>query len=231
MSIINCKQDLFGDIMIKKGKIFILALIALLSFSIASVSAIDVYLGETVELGGSCTSDYVYLFVTGPNLPSNGANPDNIYEAVVSGDDSTFVTVSAFNNRWSYKWDTRTSDGNPDAGVYTFYASERPVGRNDLSGVEYSSKTVRLLDPSISVSGVSSSENPEYYISSGTQAETESPTVSATKVVTSVPTTARVTEMVTATATATPAAGFPPVLLILSVVLSVFLVALRKERS
>jgi len=231
MPIINCKPDLFGALMIKTGKIFIITLVVFLFLNIASASTIDAYLGETVEIRGSCTSDYVYLFVTGPNLPSNGANPDNIYEGVVTGDESSFVTISAFNNRWSYKWDSRTSDGNPDAGVYTFYAAERPVGRNDLSGVEYSAKSVRLLDPSISVSGVSSSENPEYYISSGTQAETESPTVSATRVVTSVPTTARVTEMATATATATPAAGFPPVLLILSVVLSVFLVVLREKRS
>ncbi|WP_421908236.1 hypothetical protein [Methanolacinia petrolearia] len=216
--------------MIKHVKLFTMAVLIFISLNIAAVSAVDeVYLGNSVDLRGSCTSDYIYLFVTGPNLPSNGANPENIHEEVVSGDESTFVVVKAFNNRWSYTWDSRTGDGVPDAGIYTFYAVERPLGRNDLSGAEYSARSVKLIDPSISVSSMSSSENSGYSISSETQEKTATPT--ATKKVTTSPTTVKATQLITATPTVTPAAGIPSVILILSLVLSLFIVISGKRRS
>ena len=223
-------MDLFGDKMKKSIKLFAIAILIFISLSTAAVSAVyEVYPGEIVDLRGSCTSDYVYLFVTGPNLPSNGGNPENIYEGVVSGDPSSFVRVSVFNNRWSYKWDTRTADGVPDTGTYTFYAVEKPQGRSDLSGERYSVQTIRLLDPYVSVSGTSSSENSGYYISSETQEKTATPTATATKKVTARPTTVKATKLITATPTATPAAGIPPVILILSLFMSIFLVVYRKR--
>ncbi|WP_148222219.1 hypothetical protein [Methanolacinia petrolearia] len=216
--------------MIKHVILFTMAFLIFISLNIAAVSAVDeVYLGNSVDLRGSCTSDYIYLFVTGPNLPSNGANPENIHEEVVSGDESTFVVVKAFNNRWSYTWDSKTGDGVPDAGIYTFYAVERPLGRYDLSGAEYSARSVKLIDPSISVTGISSSDNSGYSISSETQEKTATPT--ATKKVTTSPTTVKATQLITVTPTATPAAGIPPVILILSLVLSLFIVISGKRRS
>lgn len=230
MPVINCQLDLFGDKMIKHVILFTMAFLIFISLNIAAVSAVDeVYLGNSVDLRGSCTSDYIYLFVTGPNLPSNGANPENIHEEVVSGDESTFVVVKAFNNRWSYTWDSKTGDGVPDAGIYTFYAVERPLGRYDLSGAEYSARSVKLIDPSISVTGISSSDNSGYSISSETQEKTATPT--ATKKVTTSPTTVKATQLITVTPTATPAAGIPPVILILSLVLSLFIVISGKRRS
>ncbi len=207
-------------------------LVIFLSITTGAVSAVDVYMGDSVDLGGSCTSDYIYLFVIGPNLPSNGANPEDIHEEVVTGSPSSFVTVSAFNNRWSYTWDTKTSGGNPDAGTYTFYAVERPLGRNDLSGADYSTKTVTLLDPSISVSGVSSSkDNTDYSGSPDNQEITESVTDSKTKESTMVQTINPVTEKVTGTVTGTPATGIPFVLLIFSVVMSFLFVLARGKIS
>ena len=232
MPVINCQLDLFGDKMIKHVILFTMAFLIFISLNIAAVSAVDeVYLGNSVDLRGSCTSDYIYLFVTGPNLPSNGANPENIHEEVVSGDESTFVVVKAFNNRWSYTWDSKTGDGVPDAGIYTFYAVERPLGRYDLSGAEYSARSVKLIDPSISVTGISSSDNSGYSISSETQEKIATPTPTATKKVTARPTTVKATELITATPTETPAAGIPPVVLILSLVLSLFIVISGKKRS
>jgi len=208
------------------GKKFYLLLIAIIFLSLiaGTASAYDVYLGESVDLGGSCTSDYVYLFMTGPNLPSNGANPEDIREEVVTGDSSSFVTVSAFRNRWTYKWDTNTASGIPDAGTYIFYAVEKPAGRYDLSGVEYSVKTVKLIDPSVSVTGVSSTlESPEQPVSSETSDVTQSPakTGEATPVPAGTPQNEKTSDA--AGATDIPATGIPPVLLVVSIILSFFL--------
>lgn len=236
MLIINSQLRALGDIVINFSKKYLssVILVILLSITTGAVSAFDVYLGESVDLGGSCTSDYIYLFIIGPNLPSNGANPEDIYEEVVTGSPSSFVTVSAFNNRWSYTWDTKTAGGNPDAGTYTFYAVERPLGRNDLSGADYSTKTVTLLDPSISVSGTSSSkENTEYSISSGNPEETGAFIVPVTEEGTPVPSAISVTGDITETIAKTeiPATGIPPVLLILSVFMSFFIVLARGKIS
>lgn len=221
-------------IMNNSGKKFNLLLLSLILLSViaGTVSAYDVYLGESVELGGSCTSDYVYLFLTGPNLPSNGANPEDIREEVVTGDPSTFVTVSAFRNRWTYKWDTNTASGIPDAGTYAFYAVERPFGRYDLSGAEYSVKTVKLIDPSISVTGVSSTlDNPEQPVSKETGSVTQVPT--KTKEATPVPATTTPNEETPDAAgfAETPATGCPPFSIVVSIVLSLFFIMLTRSRS
>ena len=216
-------------------KLLFLSAVSIIIFSMIScpVSALEIYPGESVDLRGSCTSDYVYLFITGPNLPSNGANPEDIYEEVVTGSPSSFVKVDAFNNRWSYTWDTKTSGGNPDTGTYTFFAGEKPVGRHDLSGVEYSTKTVRLLDPSVSVSGVSSfpegtdkSVYPEkpVFEDEPSAAKTTTP-VSPTLL------TAEGTSETTPGVTGTPATGISPALLILSLVVSSIIIPVRKKRA
>lgn len=233
MPIINCLLNSFANIM---KKITITSILTIFLFlNIAAASAVDVYVGESVKIRGSCTSDYVYLFVTGPNLPSNGGNPEDIFEEVITGDSSSFVRVSAFNNGWSYTWDTKSSGGNPDVGTYVFYAVERPVGMHDLGGVDYSTKIVKLLDPSISVSGVSSSkDNVEYSISSENQKETESFTDLKTKEPTTVPTTVSATAKITETVTeipATPVAGIPPVVLIVSLVVSFALILVKGNKS
>ena len=50
------------------------------------------FLGEEITLSGENTdSETVYLFVTGPNIPSAGANLVDLLP-VVEGDASTFTT-------------------------------------------------------------------------------------------------------------------------------------------
>ncbi len=68
----------------------------------------------------------VYLYITGPNLPPNGAKLDSPHTPVVDGDPATFTvtTYSVIMNEWTYSWKT---EGLAD-GTYTVYASLKPYG-------------------------------------------------------------------------------------------------------
>lgn len=208
-----------------------------LTTSIPAVSAIDAYIGDTVDLGGGATADYVYLFITGPNLPPNGANPEDIDEEVVTGSPSSFVRATVINNRWSYKWDTRTAGGTPDPGTYVFYAVDKPAGRYDLSGTEYSAVSVVLKDPSISSASVGTSgagESPYVVVE---ETETSSTDKEAGNAYPEETTVAVYTEQTplrtpddtpTPTPTPTPAAGVPLFILLISMIAAIMWVSLRK---
>jgi len=99
------------------------------------------YVGEEITLSGTCTeSDTVYLFMTGPNLGSEGVNPETLerlnnadpLEVDVEGDDT-----------WSYDWETGNL-GALEAGGYTIYAVSEPRDRNNLSGAKYATATIQL---------------------------------------------------------------------------------------
>lgn len=130
----------------------VLTLFLCVIFFLSSVSGLAVYLGDTVELSGGATADSVYLFITGPNLPSNGVSPDDVSSAVATGVPSSFTKVNVNNNRWKYKWDTNAAGGTLDYGNYVLYAVNTPSGRNDLSGKEYSYTQITLVNPSVSTS-------------------------------------------------------------------------------
>ncbi|WOX58704.1 MEMAR_RS02690 family S-layer glycoprotein [Methanoculleus receptaculi] len=110
------------------------------------------YIGEEITLEGTCTeSDYVYLFLTGPNLNSNGVeltgnmldvvndNPVNFTSEVVEADDT-----------WSYKWNTADLDRSLDSGGYTIYAVSAPKDKDHLSEAEYDTISIQLRSGFIS---------------------------------------------------------------------------------
>jgi hypothetical protein len=102
-------------------------------------------IGSEVRLSGAAAgSDTIYLFLTGPNLASNGVRLDNIRSQVVTGNPGSFTRVVVMGSTWSYRWNTRTAGGTPDAGTYTVYAVRLPNGRQDLAGVDYETITVVL---------------------------------------------------------------------------------------
>lgn len=123
-------------------------LLCIFTGAIASAGSTQTYLGNTVKLSGYCyTSQTVYLFLTGPNLPSNGVALDNIYRLADQGG-FTEVDVDS-NNHWEYDWYT---GGLPlDAGGYTVWAVNGPHDRSDLGSSEYSTISVNLANPSISI--------------------------------------------------------------------------------
>jgi hypothetical protein len=112
------------------------------------------YFGEVIKLSGSNSeTDNVYLFITGPNLNTNGVRLDQINMSVDDEDASTFKTVSVdADNEWDYKWDTGSLGGNIlDAGSYTLYATSSPYGARSLSDTTYSSMSVQFNKAYISI--------------------------------------------------------------------------------
>ncbi len=179
--------------------------------SAGAAGTVTTYSGNTVELSGSATgSDYVYLFVIGPNLPSGGVSLEDLSQPAISGDPSTFLRLTVKNNRWSYKWRTTESGRILDNGNYIVYIVNKPKNRHDLSQAEYSYINVRIMAPTLTAytdtgdpdknSGVTMSLNPQ------PAANTESPTVMPTQtaVITTAPTPAPVATPADEVTQATP---------------------------
>jgi len=104
------------------------------------------YIGEEVTLSGTSTdNDTVYLFLTGPNLNSNGVMLTGMLDAVENGDGSTFDTADVeSDDTWSLKWNTGDIERSLDAGGYTIYAASRPVDRAHLSDAKYATASIQL---------------------------------------------------------------------------------------
>lgn len=129
---------------------FSIGIILLVFFAATAVSAgsAQSYFGNTVKLSGYCyTSPTVYLFLTGPNLPSNGVALDN---ANMRTDQGGFTRVDVdSNDHWEYDWYTGGLD--LDAGSYTVWAVNGPHDRSDLGQSEYTTMQVSLGTPSVSI--------------------------------------------------------------------------------
>jgi hypothetical protein len=116
----------------------------------AAGAGIQVYMGDIVTLQGySYGSPTVYLFLTGPNLPVNGVALDNINARADEGH-FTVVDVDS-NDHWIYHWGTNSVGGKLDAGAYTVWVVDNPTDRSHLSGAEYSTITVGLDTPGITI--------------------------------------------------------------------------------
>lgn len=117
------------------------------SVSIVTGPTRSFFLGEQVVLSGTNTeSDTVYLFMTGPNLPSSGGSLVNPRRAVITGQPGTFTSVQVdSDNTWEYRW--LTGNLGIDAGAYTVYAVSDPNSRNDLGEHRYSTVSVSFARP------------------------------------------------------------------------------------
>ena len=104
------------------------------------------YIGEEVTLSGTCTDNatMVHLFMTGPNLNSNGVKLDTIGD-VIDGNASTFTTADVkADDTWSLKWNTGDILRSLDAGGYTIYAVSKPRDKAHLSDAKYSTASIQL---------------------------------------------------------------------------------------
>ncbi len=101
------------------------------------------YIGDEITFSGTCTDgDTIYLFMTGPNLASNGVNLTQL-RSVITENSRTFTTVSVdSDDTWLYKWNTAGLF--LDAGSYTFYAVSEPRGKDELSGARYATAPISL---------------------------------------------------------------------------------------
>ncbi len=117
------------------------------------------YVGEEITLTGTNTdSNNVYLFLTGPNLATNGVNPENLSRSSVTNADAGFAIVSVdTDDTWEYKWNTGDIVGTLDSGTYTIYAASKEVNKQDLSTAKYATVSVALKSPFITATASSSS--------------------------------------------------------------------------
>jgi hypothetical protein len=122
----------------------------LLAGSTVAAAGIQVYMGDIVTLQGySYGSPTVYLFLTGPNLPVNGVALDNIN---ARADEGHFTEVDVdSNDHWIYHWGTNAMGGRLDAGAYTVWVVNSPTDRSHLNGAEYSTISVGLDTPGITI--------------------------------------------------------------------------------
>ena len=105
------------------------------------------YIGDEITLSGTNTdSDEVYLFITGPNLKTNGEVLKQLPEHVAAPGTNP-VSVKT-DNTWEYKWDT--SGCGLDTGAYTIYATSSPVDKSSLTKTEYATVSVNLKQPFLS---------------------------------------------------------------------------------
>ena len=119
------------------------------------------YIGEEITLSGTNSdSSVVYLFITGPNLISDGEVLKALPDHKAASTAKSPVAVKT-DNTWEYKWDT--SGCGLDTGAYTIYATSRltngksssPVEVDDekavkLSDSEYATVSVNLKQPFLS---------------------------------------------------------------------------------
>jgi hypothetical protein len=118
--------------------------------SAAGSPGIQTTLGDKVPLSGySYGSPWVYLFLTGPNLPVNGVALGDISKRADQGG-FTVVEVDG-NDHWTYTWNTASLGGRLDEGTYTIWVANGPNDRSRLAQADYSTISVTLGGPSITV--------------------------------------------------------------------------------
>lgn len=101
------------------------------------------YLGEEIKLTGTNTdSDVTYLFLTGPNLNSNGVSLSSLKPG-----EGTKVSVRT-DHTWEYRWDT--SSTGLDTGSYTIYAVSSMSDKSHLAGTQYATIPIQLKQPGMS---------------------------------------------------------------------------------
>ena len=121
-----------------------------LTSAVSASAGIEAYYGDTIPLQGySYSSPTVYLFLTGPNLPVNGVALNDLS---ARADQGHFTVVSVDDNdHWVYKWATNMMNGRLDEGTYTVWVVNRPADRSRLPADEYTTISVRLNSPGITI--------------------------------------------------------------------------------
>lgn len=128
----------------------IIAGVLFLAGSAMASPGIQTALGDEVEIAGYATSGpYVYLFLTGPNLPVNGVA---LHDITLRADQGGFTKVSVDgDDHWSYTWHTGSMNGRLDEGTYTVWVVSGPNDRSRLAWADYRTISVTLGAPFVSV--------------------------------------------------------------------------------
>ena len=110
-------------------------------------------LGEEIQFSGTNTAGWkTYLFLTGPNLPDNGANIASLVPRDNPSKDNDLSTFKSLDvngdHTWSWKWGT--ANYKLDAGSYTVYAVSQPLARGSLEQAAYGTVSIIIKRPLVS---------------------------------------------------------------------------------
>jgi len=121
-----------------------------LAGGVAAAAGIQASMGDDIPISGySSAGAFVYLFLTGPNLPENGVA---LHDITRRADQGQFTVVSVDgDDRWSYTWHTKSMNGRLDSGTYLVWVVNGPNDRSHLSTADYRTISVTLGEPSISI--------------------------------------------------------------------------------
>jgi len=108
----------------------------------------DLVRGDTVLFSGTVSDSptiAVFLFVTGPGLPPQGATLENLNLPTGHGHITTAPVLP--DGSWQYRWNTANIIGKVVPGEYHVYAVTAPVDRSRIASVTSASITVRIGEP------------------------------------------------------------------------------------
>ncbi len=121
-----------------------------LAGGVAASTGIQTSMGDDVTISGYSTAGaFVYLFLTGPNLPENGVALHDITKRADQGG-FTIVSVDG-DDHWTYTWHTKSINGRLDEGTYLVWVVNGPSDRSHLNTGDYQTISVTLGEPFISV--------------------------------------------------------------------------------
>jgi hypothetical protein len=105
---------------------------------------------DSVTFSGTNTgSDTTYLFITGPNLKTTGAQIQSLHPGqspVIDGDASTFQAARVGPDKtWSYTWDTHNVM--IDSGMYTVYAASTPRDLPNINSTHFDGISIIMVPP------------------------------------------------------------------------------------
>jgi len=105
---------------------------------------------DSVTFSGTNTgSDTTYLFITGPNLKTTGAQIQSLHPGqspVIDGDASTFQAARVGPDKtWSYTWDTHNIM--IDSGMYTVYAASTPRDLPHINSTHSDGISIIMVPP------------------------------------------------------------------------------------
>lgn len=114
---------------------------------------------DTIGFTGTNTdSDTVYLFITGPNLLTDGISLRHLPTQLAAKDNNQPITVDT-DNTWGYRWNI--TESGLDSGAYTIYATSKltngksssPAGDAvNLSDAEYATASICIIESRVAVS-------------------------------------------------------------------------------
>jgi hypothetical protein len=126
---------------------FLILTLAVIPFCCAAAPIYAVF-GEDIPLGGMAPgSTFIYLFLTGPNLPDGGISLAG-GTPVTTGVPASFTRVEVQTDEtWAYTWRTGSTGRILDQGTYTIYAVNEPLSRPDLDDAVFTPQAVIFGQP------------------------------------------------------------------------------------